>query len=86
MSKKKLPALTEETWFAELAAVAKQQGAARDGFMTSAEIADAVGMNIRLVRERLKRINAAGRLECRHFPNRRVDGVIQDIPAYRIKK
>lgn len=64
---------------------ANRKSADNLGWFTTGQAAIRWGISDTYARQKIHRLHAAGRLECQRRPHRRIDGVTQVYPMYRLK-
>ena len=58
---------------------------APEGFYTTEELADMLGVGVAAVRRRLKVLHTAGQVESMRKPVQGMDGVTRPVQSYRIR-
>ena len=56
-----------------------------DEGMTSGELADAMGITVNVINQRLRQMHKAGRLEAGRSRRASIDGRMMSVPVYRLK-
>ena len=79
-----MPAITQDDLLQALADAMTSAGP--DDAKTFAELEDAHGIGSSRLRKLLRRLHQQGRLEVINVKRPSLSGVLQPIPAYRIKK